>query len=97
MALTDQNAALQVLGCLMKEPSLLAEVDKYKLETKDFTNRLHKIIFASIYNLFNSGASKISEIEIDNYLSGASKDQKIFFDNQNGIVFLQDCLELSDL
>lgn len=97
MALTDQNAALQVLGCLMKEPSLLAEVDKYKLETKDFTNRLHKIIFASIYNLFNSGVSKISEIEIDNYLSGASKDQKIFFDNQNGIVFLQDCLELSDL
>ena len=81
----------------MKEPSLLAEVDKYKLETKDFTNRLHKIIFASIYNLFNSGVSKISEIEIDNYLSGASKDQKIFFDNQNGIVWSSQICRISTI
>ena len=94
--LTDKNAIRQVLGCLMKKPALLSERDKYSLQPGDFTSKFERYIFIAILNLYTSGAQDINEIDVDTYLS-AHKDQYIVFQQQKGIDYLQDALDMSTL
>lgn len=94
--LTDKNAIRQVLGCLMKKPALLSERDKYSLQPGDFTSKFERYIFIAILNLYTSGAQDINEIDVDTYLS-AHKDQYIIFQQQKGIDYLQDALDMSAL
>ena len=54
MVLTDKYTNQQVLGCLMKNPLLLVN---HEVKVEDFgANKVAKIIFISIRNLFESGA-----------------------------------------
>jgi len=92
----DKNTILQVLGSLMKNPLLLAEVDKYSITPQDFSSSFEKYIFAAIHNLYQSGAEKISVVDIDNYLLNHESAYKIFTDN-NGIDYLNDAEDLSNL
>ena len=94
--LSDKNAIRQVLGCLMKKPALLSERDKYSLQPGDFTSKFERYIFIAILNLYTSGAQDINEIDVDTYLS-AHKDQYIVFQQQKGIDYLQDALDMSTL
>ena len=94
--MVDKSSILQIIGCLMKKPQLLSEVDKYSLTSNDFPDRFSKYIFASIYNLFYDGATKISPIDIENYLETNSTGKLIFKQN-NGIEYLQDAEYLSDI
>lgn len=64
----DKRNAAVVLGCLLQKPSLLADSDKYMLTTDDFVDRLHRIVFSTIYNMFHSGAEQITINEINAYL-----------------------------
>lgn len=80
----------------MKEPLLLAQIDKYKLDIHDFDDRFTRIIYSSIYNMFVDGARTIGVIDIDNYLS-SYPDLKATFNDNNGIQYLQDCDDISDL
>lgn len=95
-ALTDKNAILQVIGCLIKAPVLLAD-SKYIITKKDFDVPLANMIFQVINNLFsNYRMNEISIVDIDNYLQqmeGAYDN----FKKQNGIQYLNDCIELSNL
>ena len=95
-ALTDKNAILQVIGCLIKAPVLLAD-SKYIITKKDFDVPLANMIFQVINNLFsNYRMNEISIVDIDNYLQqmeGAYDS----FKKQNGIQYLNDCIELSNL
>lgn len=94
MVLQDKTSIIQVLGNLLKQPSLLSETDKYQLENSDFPERFHKVIFAAINNLFQNGVTEIDEIEIDGFLSQHNIQYEIF--NQNkGIEYLQSIQELS--
>ena len=64
----DKKIATHLIGCLIKHPSLLVDTDKYKLEKSDFDHPIHKIIFSTIYNLFQNGAEKITITELHSYL-----------------------------
>lgn len=92
--LSDKNAVLQVIGSLMKKPSLLSEKDKYNLQPSDFESRFERYIFIAILNSYSNGAQSLSEIDIDNYLM-EHKDQYLLFQQNNGISYLQDALDMS--
>ena len=78
----------------MKKPSLLSEKDKYNLQPSDFESRFERFIFIAILNSYTNGAQSLSEIDIDNYLM-EHKDQYLLFQQNNGISYLQDALDMS--
>lgn len=65
----DTMAIMQVIGCIYRFPYLLEQSDKYFFHEEDFTEKLHRTIFGTIYNLKALGANKINMIDIENYLS----------------------------
>ena len=42
----DKESIRQILGCLMKSPQLLSQVDKYNFKLSDFSNKFEKYIFS---------------------------------------------------
>lgn len=91
----DKMSVIQVIGSLMQKPDLLLD-DKYILTTNDFPERFHQIVFSAISNLINSGVSVIGVVEVDSYISKYEKQYKIFNDN-NGMKYLEDAIELSNV
>lgn len=87
--MTDKNCVQQVLGCLMKHPAYLSEIDKYNLTLMDFNSKFEQFIYGAIYGLYTQGATKISPLDITNYLESNTTAITIF-NNQNGIEYLQD-------
>lgn len=90
----DKNTILQIIGCLMKRPTLLAEKDKYFLVPEDFPNFFEKYIFSAIYNLYKDGARTVSILDIDNYFDSHLVAKQTFEQNK-GIEYLQDALDYS--
>lgn len=93
--MVDKRCIQQVLGCLMKHPQYLSEIDTYSLTIADFSNRFEKYIFLAIQNLYHGGATNIQPIDIENYFE-TNKSAQVTFKEQNGIEYLQDILELSE-
>ena len=95
-ALSDKNAIMQIIGCLLKNPMILTDT-KYILTKNDFDLPLAKNIFHAISNLFQQyKVENISIVDIDNYFqkTEAGYDN---FKKQNGLKYLNDCLEISNL
>lgn len=92
----DKQVTLQIIGCLMQKPSLLAEVDNYSLIPDDFDTTFEKYVFMSIANLANNGADKITVVDIDTYLSEKPPAYEIFT-KHNGIEYLQDAYEFANV
>ena len=92
--MVDKSVILQI-GSLMKHPQYLSETDKYNLTPDDFYYRFDKYLFVAVENLYKNGASKITPIDIENYLNtnGAAK---VIFEQNNGIEYLQDAEYLSE-
>ncbi|MDD4358880.1 MAG: DnaB-like helicase N-terminal domain-containing protein, partial [Candidatus Pacebacteria bacterium] len=88
-------AIIQVIGSLIKNPTLLLE-DNYTLRTSDFPERFHQIIFSAIYNLINTGIKELDIITIDNYISQYEK-QYVVFNSNNGVQYLEGCIELANV
>ena len=88
-SLIDNNNTMQVIGCLINDPMLLADPKVYINEQLDFTEKMHKLVYGAIYNLFNNGINKITPIDIDNYLSTYSVNYE-YYKNSNGLQYLND-------
>lgn len=87
--LNDPRSILQVIGCILLNPDLL---DEHPLEREDFeVEAFHEIVFASIYNLYQSGIQKIDDFAIDQFLSSYPNQYKIFNDNK-GLEWLNDAI-----
>lgn len=95
MTFVDKKCIQQILGCLLKAPQYLSEIDKYNLTTVDFPTRFERYIFGAIQGLYFNGAKKISAFDIENYLSSNEAALKCF-QNNNGIEYLQDVEEFSN-
>lgn len=93
--MTNKKDTLQILGTLMKKPTLLSQVDKYNLTVADFTTRFERIIFSAIKGLYHNGAAHINPIDVENYLE-TNETAKVTFEQNNGIEYLQDAEELSE-
>lgn len=88
---------MKVIGSIMQDTLLLAQVDKYRLEPRDFEGKFQQIIFSSIFNMYLDGAKNVDIIDVSNYLNTNTELKAIFESKENnGIQFLQDCLEISD-
>ena len=92
----DKRDTQQIIGCLMKKPQLLSEIDKYSFVLTDFPSRFERSIFMAINGLYRNGATKIQPIDIENFLESNPVSAKTFKD-KNGIEYLQDTIELSEL
>ena len=94
--LSDKNAIMQVIGDLMKAPFILTD-SKYILTKKDFDTPLARNIFIAITKMiFENKMEKITVVDIDNFF----QQNEISYENfkkQNGIQYLNDCLEISNL
>lgn len=93
MALSDKNAIMNVIGCLIQKPLLFAEIGN-ELNVDDFDTKFSKSIYNAIYNLFQLGAEKITIVDIDTYLQ---QYNAIYanFTAENGIGYLQDCCDIA--
>lgn len=92
----DKRDTQQILGCLMKKPQLLSKIDKYSFVLTDFPSRFERSIFMAINGLYRNGATKIQPIDIENFLEPDQVSSKLFKD-RNGIEYLQDSIELSQI
>ena len=93
----DNKSGFQVLGCLMKKPTLIKD-KKYQLNTKDFQEALHKYVFGAIYNLVMQGVEEITDIEIESYLSQTSpKHYKAVFEDNDGFDWISMAIESASL
>lgn len=99
MSLLDKRSVFQVLGNLMKKPSLLDD-DKYKITKEDFyddgESSFYVLIFAAINNLYEQGIEEVDLMMVDNFLSNYDVQYKVFNDN-DGLEYLQNAVEQSHL
>ena len=52
----DIPAIVQVIGCVYQNPNLF-DNESYSFTLDDFTEEFHQVIFGSIYNLHQLGAT----------------------------------------
>lgn len=84
----DVSAITQVIGCVLKNPALLDDTDKYVIREDDFVDEFHKIVFGSIYNIHMTG-SNVSIDAIIDYLANRPKFNAVFQTNK-GVDYLQE-------
>lgn len=94
--IVDKVCNQQILGCLMKRPQFLSEVDKYNFVLDDFSSRFEKYIYSAIFGLYRSGAGSITPLDIDNYLNVDAAAHKTF-EQGKGIEYLQDVEEFCEV
>ena len=95
-ALTDKRAYANTLGCLMKDPTLVEDIDR-PLDREDFNTEIfYDLLFVAIYNLSMQGCKTIDEFAIDSYLSGF-KDQYRIFQENRGLEYLNNIKEYCSL
>jgi replicative DNA helicase len=92
--MNTKNDAIQIIGILMKNPSLLSRTDRYNLTLADFPTRFLKYLFGAIASLHSNGAQAIDVIDVENFLD-TNPQAKLVFEKENGIDFLKDAMEFS--
>lgn len=85
----DISAITQVIGSILKNPHLLEQEDKYWFIEDDFSEEFHKIVFGSIYNLYQSGVRQITINSIVDYLSVRPHNYAVFETNKGEEYLLQ--------
>lgn len=86
-ALFDQNSAMMVVAGLLNDPSLIHDVDNFRLTVNDFHNEFYRIVFSAINNIVMEGAENVTPRDIDIYIGQYNKQYKIYKE-QKGYEFL---------
>jgi replicative DNA helicase len=74
----DVSSVVQVIGCTLKNPSLLDDEGKYFYNEVDFANDFHRVVFGAINNLYQMGAKSVSCIDIENYFQDRPQSKAIY-------------------
>lgn len=74
----DTAAIMQVIGTVFNDVSILDLHDKYIITEDDFDNEFHKIVFGSIYKIYELGAKEITLETISDFLSSRPKVEAIY-------------------
>ena len=88
---TDPTAIIQVIGNVFNNPELLDFTDKYNITEEDFPDEFHRIIFGSIYKLYELGAKEIKLHNIIDFLNVRPKSEAIFKQQKGDEWLLQVC------
>lgn len=91
----DVPSCVQVIGCVYQNPSLLDD-ESYSFSLDDFIEEFHQVIFGSIYNLHQLGATEINALTIEDYLEQRPKKLAVYKAN-NGAEYLSKLKENSQL
>ena len=82
----DTTAIMQIIGCVFNNPQLLDITDRYIITESDFVEEFHKVVFGSIYNIFQQNSAVTIDTIVD-YLSVRPKFLAVFEVNQ-GVEYL---------
>lgn len=74
----DSPSAVQVIGCIMRQPGLMNDDGRYFFNESDFPNDFHKVVFGAIFNLHQMGATGITIRTIEDYLSSRPESLAIY-------------------
>ena len=77
----DTPAIVQVIGCIYHNPNLI-DNESYSFTLDDFTEEFHQVIFGSIYNLHQLGATEITSSTIEDYLEQRPKKLAVYQANK---------------
>lgn len=78
----------------MRKPVLLIEYQD--IMTGDFDTKLTKIIFTTINNMFQNGATKLEPMDVDLAILN-HEAASVIYKRENGLEFLKDCYTVSKL
>ena len=90
----DKNAIMNVIGCIFKDSSIL-EHNEYYFSEEDFVEKITKIIYGALNNLYIDGIRKFDLIILDEYLSKIPSIYNIF--QTKGIEYIKHCINISSL
>ena len=88
----DISAITNVIGNIFNNPNILDATDKYYFSEEDFIDEFHKIVFGSIFNLYQLGAKQITLNSIEDYLASRPK-KKAVYDTNKGNEYILKCAE----
>ena len=91
----DISSIVQIIGSIYNHPQLLEADDKYFFNEEDFVDNFHKIIFGTIYNLYQHGAKSLTLSSIEDYLEQRPKAYSEYKANK-GSEYLLRCSENND-
>lgn len=74
----DTVSAMQVIGAVFQKPELLDVTDKYTITDEDFVDEFHRIVFGSIYKLYELGTKNITLESINDFLSARPKSEAVY-------------------
>lgn len=92
----DTTSAIQVIGCVYKQPSLLEDEGTYFFTEEDFTNDFHRVMFGSMRNLYLMGTTSFSIKIIEDYLKDKPESLAIY-KSGNGANWLKEQEDFADL
>lgn len=92
----DSSSCIQLIGCVMKQPSLLNDEGKYFFTEHDFINDFHKVVFGSVYNLYTMGAQNVSVKAIEDYLANRPESLGVYRAGK-GAEWISKAIESADL
>ena len=88
----DISSITNVIGNVFNNPKILDATDKYFFSEDDFIDDFHKIVFGTIFNLHQLGATEITLNAISDYLNTRPKKEAIYKANK-GEEYLLRCSE----
>lgn len=95
MVLSDKMANHQVIGSLMLNPLLFLEYPD--LNANDFQEKIFRVCFVAIKNLFIAGASTLSVIEVDQEIEKWQSNGTQIYENEKGLDVLKEAYEIAEL
>lgn len=93
---TDTPATANLIGCILKNPLLLEQDGTYFFNEDDFVDDFHKILFGAVYNLYQTGAEKITPKVIEDYLE-AKPNSLAIYKRKDGSKWILDAIETAEL
>ena len=90
----SKYATREVIGCLIKDPSLLKN---HNLLIEDFVESFHKVVFVGINNVYNNSIVKIDGNIIEEYLKEAFPTKYMIFKRNNGALYIDKVSEICEL
>lgn len=92
MELTDKLLNRQIIGCIMKNPLLLVN---NKILVEDFgSNRMARILFINIRNLFTNGAKTIEPLEVEQEIE-RHETSSVIYKQERGFEVLKESFEIA--
>lgn len=94
MTLSDNLAVKQVVGGLMQNTLLFLQYSD--ITPQDFENKVARVCFGAIQNLYKLGATKLTVIEVENEILKIEGNAAAIYRQSGGLNFLKVCYEVAE-